>query len=119
MSYFINNQHIKNDVALSLKLKEKINYGEYEAAVYLLAIPTIFGVAEKYVDYEGIKFDEILKYPFSLSDRFLVDVAKIMFKSSNPEKIDFSNVLYLNEDNLKAFYEAISIRMSLNIYFRE
>lgn len=118
MSYYINTQHRKNEVALSVKLKDKINYGEYESAVYLLSIPTIFGVAEKHVDYDGIDFDEISKYPFSSSERFLVDVAKILFKSSNPDKMDLSNVLYLNEDNLKAFYQAISTRMSYNIDFK-
>jgi hypothetical protein len=119
MSHYINMQHRKNEVALSLKLKDKINYGEYESAVYLLTIPTIFGVADKHVDYDGIDFEEILKYPFSSSERFLVEVAKVLFKSSNPDKMDLSSVLYLNEDNLKAFYRAISIRMNFNIEFSE
>lgn len=119
MSHYINMQHRKNEVALSLKLKEKINYGEYESAVYLLAIPTIFGVADKHIDYDGIDFEEILKYPFSTSERFLVDVAKVLFKNSNPDKIDLSNVLYLNEENLKAFFQAIACRMDLNIEFKE
>ncbi len=119
MPYYINVQHRKNEVALSLKLKEKINYGEYESAVYLLAIPTIFGVAEKHVDHDGIDFNEIEKYSFSTKERFLVEVAKVMFKSTNVEKMDFSTVLYLNEDNLKAFYQAISTRMNFNIEFKE
>lgn len=119
MSHYIDMQHRKNEVALSLKLKEKINYGEYESAVYLLAIPTIFGVADKHVDYDGIDFEEILKYPFSSSERFLVETAKVMFKSSNPDKIDLSNVLYLNDDNLKAFFQAIACRMSVNLDLKE
>ncbi len=118
MSYYINIQHRENEAVLSDKVKDKINYGEYESAVYILSIPTIFGVAEKLVDYDGIDFDEIEKHPFSSGERFLVKVAKVLFKSSNPEKMDLSNVLYLNEEYLKVFYQAISLRMSINIHFK-
>jgi hypothetical protein len=114
MYYFTSRGHKDNLERLLDKVGDKTASTEYQSALYLLSIPYIYDNADKHISNQGIDFDSILQNDFSSAELFIVRVAKVLFKSAYPGKIDLSDILYLDNSNTRAFIQAISIRTGLS-----
>jgi hypothetical protein len=81
---------------------------EYASALYILTIPEIYENTKSDINSSGIDFDLILNKYWPESLLFLINVAKVLFKSKGD--VSLSDFLLLDPNNYKVFQQSMLIR---------